>query len=65
MYWEYTYGACDEYPNRFSPIIIRGWFQYDKIGKRIPLVGQIINGDSDKEYLTLYIKFSYWPGYIF
>ncbi|MEL6560902.1 MAG: hypothetical protein AAFQ94_22090 [Bacteroidota bacterium] len=55
MHWERAYAYCGENPNRFSPIVLYGWYEYKKIGKRIPLIGQMSSGDSNEEFLTLYV----------
>ena len=55
MHWERTYDECGKNPHRFSPIVLYGWYQYDKIGKRIPLIGQMSSGNPEEEYLTLYV----------
>lgn len=55
MYLERTFAECSDDMNRFSPTVLNGWYQYDKIGKRIPLVGQIANDDSSDEFVTLYV----------
>ena len=55
MHWERAYDYCEENPSRFSPIVLYGWYEYKKVGKRIPLIGKMSSGDLEEEFLTLYV----------
>jgi hypothetical protein len=56
MYLEYSWNWCGANDNyKWNPRIIRGWYQYTKIGKRIPLLGSLDFGDRREYTLKLYV----------
>ncbi len=56
MYLEYTWNWCGESDNnRWNPRILKGWYLYKKIGKRIPLIGSIDLGGSRENTLKLFV----------
>ena len=56
MYLEYSWDWCGPNGNnRWDPRIVKGWYQYKKIGKRIPLLGAIDFGDRREYTLKLFV----------
>ena len=56
MYLESTWRWCGPNDNyKWNPRIVRGWYEYKKIGKKIPLIGSSHSGDSREYSLKLFV----------
>ena len=56
MYLELTWNYCGPNDNyKWNPRIIKGWYAYKKIGKKIPLIGSKDGGDEAGYYLKLFV----------
>ncbi len=55
MYLEESNESCSKYPSRWTPQKIYGWYMYDKIGKKIPLIGNVCYADACESYLKLFV----------
>lgn len=56
MYLEVTWNYCGPNDNyKWNPRIIKGWYEYKRIGKKIPLIGSINGGDNAEYYLKMYV----------
>ena len=55
MYLINSYESCSEDYSRWTPRKVYGWYMYDKVGKKIPLVGHICYADACKSFLELYV----------
>jgi len=55
MYLEESSESCGKYPSRWTPHKVYGWYMYDKIGKKIPLIGNVCYADACESYLKLFV----------
>ena len=55
MYLEESYKPCKEDYSRWTPREVYGWYMYDKIGKKIPLVGHVCYADVCESLLELFV----------
>lgn len=56
MYLEKTWDYCGPNDNyKWNPRIVRGWYEYKKIGKKIPLIGSLDQGDMREYALKLFV----------
>lgn len=56
MFLKLTWDYCGSNNNdKWNPRIIKGWYEYKKIGKKIPLIGSIDRSDGAAYYLKLFV----------
>lgn len=55
MYIEESYQSCSNNNMRWTPRLIYGWYMYDKIGKKIPIVGHVCYADACESYLKIFV----------
>ena len=55
MYLINSYESCSEDYSRWTPRKVYGWYMYDKVGKKIPLVGHVCYADACESLLELYV----------
>jgi hypothetical protein len=56
MYIAYTGDYCGSNDNdKWNPRIVKGWYQYKKIGKKIPLIGSLHFGDMAEYGLKFFV----------
>jgi len=55
MYLELTGGFCGpNNNNRWNPRLMKGWYEYKNIGKKIPLIGSFNGSDGADYYLKMF-----------
>jgi len=55
MYLEKSGKTYNGEYNRWTPKMLYGWYMYDKVGKKIPLVGHFCNADACESYIKIYV----------
>jgi hypothetical protein len=56
MYLELTGGFCgSSNNNRWNPRLMKGWYEYKRIGKKIPLIGSFNGSDGADFYLKIFV----------
>jgi hypothetical protein len=56
LYFEFSFGFCGSNDNnRWNPRIIKGWYEYKKFEKRIPLIGSMNGNDGAEYFMKLFV----------
>lgn len=55
MYREESYESCSKYASRWTPRLVYGWYKYNNVGTKIPIVGSICYADACESYLKLFV----------
>ena len=55
MYLKESYRPCKNGGTRYTPRVVYGWYSYDNIGKKIPLVGHVCYADMCENSMKLFV----------
>ena len=55
MHLEETAKSCNDQGTRWTPRVVYGWYKYDRVGKKIPLVGHVCYADMCETSMKLFV----------
>ncbi|RFN58174.1 hypothetical protein [Marixanthomonas ophiurae] len=55
MYFKESYEACSDNSRNRTDRIVYGWYQYNKAGKKVPLVGYVCQDNACKNLVELFV----------
>lgn len=55
MHIEETAEPCNDNHTKLTPRLVYGWYKYDRIGKKIPLIGHVCYADLCETSMKLFV----------